>query len=433
MAKNEKDQQKEKGKLSVSRRDFLVAGSAMIAGGALSASSISAAAQRPGSPGSSSTRPVVFGGVERLTPDGMTKYGKYLTSEIVCSSKYPQITAPAAKYDGCRGGGENAFFFEWSCITKPFVMDDEPEIDNDRDQFWLFYSGDHENPEFGAEVEVSVGEKGKKQIITEATYVWIPKGTKHSLVNFKTIRKPICFMTYFLGPEYSTSWVPADDSMYFANSKTPRKEMVELPPGLKPAKNLMEAYHADGRPFRNIESRMGEGMGMGAGRRMEFIPMVMSSTLGWPAKVSPGGMGGGMGGGTQHCYGAYSEPIHAHRESHQINVYLGSNRLDIQEFDAEIDIFLGKEHEKHTHNSCSVNHMPPGMPHMGDEPRRVDRPYRNFMFVIGPYMSNYYEAAAKDKVQLGDPAKMEVMISPGASDYVPPTKMEDWVWPYPKK
>ena len=108
MAKNEKDNQKEKGKLSVSRRDFLVAGSAMIAGGALSASSIAAAAQRSGSPGSSSRRQVVFGGVEELTPDGMTKYGKYLTSEIVCSSKYPQITAPAAKYDGCRGGGENA-------------------------------------------------------------------------------------------------------------------------------------------------------------------------------------------------------------------------------------------------------------------------------------------------------------------------------------
>ena len=46
MAKNEKDKQKEKGKLSVSRRDFLVAGGAMIAGGALSASSIAAAAQK---------------------------------------------------------------------------------------------------------------------------------------------------------------------------------------------------------------------------------------------------------------------------------------------------------------------------------------------------------------------------------------------------
>ena len=42
MAKDEKDNQKEKGKLSVSRRGFLVAGGAMIAGGALSAYGVSA-------------------------------------------------------------------------------------------------------------------------------------------------------------------------------------------------------------------------------------------------------------------------------------------------------------------------------------------------------------------------------------------------------
>ena len=137
-----------------------------------------------------------------------------------------------------------------------------------------------------------------------------------------------------------------------------------------------------------------------------------------------------MGGGTNHCE---LEPIHAHRESHQINIYLGANRLNIEEFDAEIEIFLGKEHEKHTHTTSSVNHIVPGLVHMGDEVRRVGKPYQRFMFVIGPYMTNYYEAAAKDKVQLGDPAKGELMISEGASDYVPPTKMEDWVWPYPEK
>ena len=49
MAKNKKVSQKVKSKSSVSRRDFLVAGGAMIASGALSASSIAAAAQRSGS------------------------------------------------------------------------------------------------------------------------------------------------------------------------------------------------------------------------------------------------------------------------------------------------------------------------------------------------------------------------------------------------
>jgi hypothetical protein len=48
-------------------------------------------------------------------------------------------------------------------------------------------------------------------------------------------------------------------------------------------------------------------------------------------------------------------------------------------------------------------------------------------------MSNYYGAAEKDKGLLSDSSKGEVMITPGAQDYVPPTKMEDWVWPFNRK
>jgi hypothetical protein len=48
-------------------------------------------------------------------------------------------------------------------------------------------------------------------------------------------------------------------------------------------------------------------------------------------------------------------------------------------------------------------------------------------------MEHYMEAAPYDKVQLSDESKGEVMITPGAQDYVPLTKMEDWVWPYPAR
>lgn len=32
-----------------------------------------------------------------------TKYGKYVTREIITESKYPQITTPMARYNGCPG------------------------------------------------------------------------------------------------------------------------------------------------------------------------------------------------------------------------------------------------------------------------------------------------------------------------------------------
>jgi hypothetical protein len=36
-----------------------------------------------------------------------------------------------------------------------------------------------------------------------------------------------------------------------------------------------------------------------------------------------------------------------------------------------------------------------------------------------------------DKVQFGDEWAGEVMISEGSNDYVPPTPIDEWVWPYP--
>jgi hypothetical protein len=49
-----------------------------------------------------------------------TKYGKYISREIIEESKYPQVTAPMVKYRGDRGGRDCTF--EWSCITKPLVI-----------------------------------------------------------------------------------------------------------------------------------------------------------------------------------------------------------------------------------------------------------------------------------------------------------------------
>ena len=81
----------------------------------------------------------------------LTKYGKYVSREIIAESKYSAITTPIARYSGCRGGGD-ALKCEWSCITKPFTMDQEPEVDNERDQFLLF--GVHADPRVAGMAEL---------------------------------------------------------------------------------------------------------------------------------------------------------------------------------------------------------------------------------------------------------------------------------------
>jgi hypothetical protein len=91
------------------------------------------------------------------------KYGKFVTREIIAESKYPEITVPIARYNGCCGGGD-ALVAEWSCITKPMVMDQEPEVNPDRDELILIGSTNvRDGADFHAEVEIALGPKAQSR------------------------------------------------------------------------------------------------------------------------------------------------------------------------------------------------------------------------------------------------------------------------------
>jgi hypothetical protein len=347
-----------------------------------------------------------------------TKYGKYVTREIIAESKYPEITAPTAYYNGCRGGGD-ALEAEWSCITKPVVMDQEPEVDPDRDELILIGSTNvNDGADFHAEVEIALGPKGKKQVITEPAYIYIPKGFTHGPVTVKSVKKPIFVQSSRLAPQYSVGWEVKNESDCVAFILRKKASLLDLAPrGDEPMPPDVTAIHPPDTPFRYARLAYGTGLGY----------MLWSGDLGWPAKTSP------MYAAEFYRDYCCLEPVHAHRESHQISMYIGSDPLDIENFGADIDVFLGKEMERHILNSSGVIHYVPGCPHLGDERRVVTKPIIHMMWVIGPHMENYYDAAKYDKVLLSDESKGEVMITPGSRDYAPPTKMEDWVWPYPAK
>jgi hypothetical protein len=347
-----------------------------------------------------------------------TKHGKYMTMEIIAESKYPEITVPMARYNGCRGGGD-ALEAEWSCITKPMVMDQEPEVDPDRDEIIMIGSTNVEDgADFHAEVEIALGPKGKKQVITEPAIIYIPKGYTHGPVTVKSLSKPIFVQSSRLSAQYSSGWDVKNESdcvSLILRNKPP----VEFgpPPGAGEMPPDITAIHPPNTPFRYIRLAFGRGLGYG------YVP----KDLGWPAQVSP------MYATAFYRDYCCLEPIHAHRESHQISMYIGANPLDIEDFDADIECVLGPELESHVLDSCGVVHYVPGIPHGPDERRHVNKPFIQMMWVIGPRMQSYYDAAPFDKIQLSDEKQGQVMITPGAGDYVPPTKMEDWVWPYPEK
>jgi hypothetical protein len=320
-----------------------------------------------------------------------TRYGNNISTEIVEVSKYSRITAPIVKYRGDRGTSSD-LSFEWSCITQPLVMDAEPEV-NENDQFLLFTGSNIDDfDEFQAEIELPIGKEKKKQIITGPTFVYIPKGLVHGPVKFSVIGKPVVFWNIFLDAKYSENWVAPEYSKYLAKPK-----MISVD-GF--AGDMIVATHGTDIPFRYIKTPPFRGV------------TCWCNEIGLQANLS---MGYTVVKYRDYCV---MEPVHYHRRLDEWVFYMGGNPLDVGDFDADVEMFWGREHEKQVIDSTCVCHIPPGMVHIGNEKRRVGKPILETIFVAGT--GDYYRD--RDKVLISKEEEGEVMISEGANDWVPVTR-----------
>ena len=79
-----------------------------------------------------------------------------------------------------------------------------------------------------------------------------------------------------------------------------------------------------------------------------------------------------------------NEP-HAH-DFDQFSLFMGGNPMDIREFDAEVEVFLGKEGEKHVINATTILYIPKGLIHCPLVFKTVNKP---IMFMNIPLTSHY--------------------------------------------
>jgi hypothetical protein len=330
-----------------------------------------------------------------------SKYGKYLSKEIIINSKYPKITAPAIEYRGDRGGDD--LHFSWSCITQAMEMDQEPEV-SDRDRFLLFASSNLDDlREFGAEVEVPFGETKQVFDVVEPTFVYVPAGMPLGPVKFKRVKTPVTLWEYKLHTKYSMGWRPDDYSKYFAKpgltamggSTVVRDGMINdyKEPDIK-------ITEMGGRPFRHMRIPIGDGLSC------------WCKPLGIQANLCPGVYA------VKNRDFCTIEPIHYHTKFDEWLFFLGGNPLDVEEFDARIEMFWGEEQEMHVVDATCIAHVPPGLVHIGQDHRRVGKPYWEAINVAGT--GDYF--AEIEKVVLSREECGEPMISEGAADWVPPRK-----------
>ena len=132
-----------------------------------------------------------------------TKYGKYILRETRRENPHRETSAmiPVA-LEGLKDWGGIKPRMKWTFISQPVLLVDEPHS-HDFDEFLCFLSCNPENElDFGAEVELSLGQEREKQIIKSPSVVCIPQGLTHCPLNFKTINKPVLFCHIYLAPEY---------------------------------------------------------------------------------------------------------------------------------------------------------------------------------------------------------------------------------------
>jgi hypothetical protein len=130
-----------------------------------------------------------------------SKYGKYIARATAeTPSDMPGVLTSALGEPKDWAGIQHRI--KWHYITQPVLMEEEPHS-HDFDEFLCFLGSNPLDPkDFGAEIEVSMGEEGEKQVINTRSVVCIPKGTVHSSVNFKKIDKPVLYCYIYMSPEY---------------------------------------------------------------------------------------------------------------------------------------------------------------------------------------------------------------------------------------
>lgn len=133
---------------------------------------------------------------------GETKYGKYLLKDSY--KKFFQHDAFIAR-PGMAEGLE--CYVVSQGISAPLVMSPKTHK-HDFAQVLCFIGGDSTNiQDFGAEIELCLGEEMEKHIITTNTAIAIPAGLFHCPITFKRVDKPVVFLEVMLTGKYEKIFV----------------------------------------------------------------------------------------------------------------------------------------------------------------------------------------------------------------------------------
>ena len=132
-----------------------------------------------------------------------SRYGKYIKLGAKATTPVPgTLWAAAASLENPDDWQGIQHRINWNYVSQPAVMENEPHS-HDFDEFLCFIgSNPADKKELGAEIEISMGKEGEKQVIDTPTVVCIPKGMVHCPINFRKVDKPVLYCNIYMSPEY---------------------------------------------------------------------------------------------------------------------------------------------------------------------------------------------------------------------------------------
>jgi hypothetical protein len=132
------------------------------------------------------------------------KYGKYIIREPLgtFANLHPELTGIENFVVEGKQWGIQDCHMGMTAVDKPFLMEKKPHK-HPNDEFLCFIAGDPMNlRDFGAEIELCLGEEQEKHIINSSTVVYIPRDFPHCPLDFKVVKRPVVFLVFMPAGEY---------------------------------------------------------------------------------------------------------------------------------------------------------------------------------------------------------------------------------------
>jgi hypothetical protein len=232
----------------------------------------------------------------------------------------------------------------------------------------------------GAEVEVCLGEEQETYTFAEPTAVIIPAGVPHGPNNTKRIYSPkgygcvTAMLTAGSKPQWLNDSHPAPSKGKYAHLLKPFKPHIVTERGkLNPNRFTGKAPAAPPSGFK-LGPGNADHLAWFFGDELEGLNINMD----WGFFSKPGLWHRGVG--------AHTHPVD------EVLVFVGVDPADMNYLGAEIEIDLGKEHERYIINKPSVVVVPAGMPHCPIVTRWVDKPFGFFSInLAGKSESTYID------------------------------------------